>query len=116
MQQHKAGDYCEACLSPDAEDCLLLCDGCDKGYHIFCLDPQLPRIPDDEWLCPDCLAEVRGHAFIQSFSRCCRTKPARINLAMGARCDVCCVTVRFSLYLDWLAAAGVRQADRGVRI
>lgn len=59
---------------------MLLCDGCDlgvlpwhvlppcpsktdnallddfePGFHIFCLDPPLDAIPDNEWFCPSCL-------------------------------------------------------------
>lgn len=32
---------CEVCKRTDEEDSLLLCDGCDKGYHTFCLKPPL---------------------------------------------------------------------------
>ena len=28
---------CEVCRNPEAEDQMILCDACDKGYHIFCL-------------------------------------------------------------------------------
>jgi hypothetical protein len=28
---------CEVCRNPEAEDRMILCDTCDKGYHIFCL-------------------------------------------------------------------------------
>ena len=33
----------------DREDEVLLCGGCDNGFHIFCLKPALKKIPDDEW-------------------------------------------------------------------
>jgi hypothetical protein len=33
---------CEACTSADDADKMLLCDGCDKGYHIHCLVPPSP--------------------------------------------------------------------------
>ncbi|KAK1614321.1 hypothetical protein QYE76_019838 [Lolium multiflorum] len=45
---------CEACGSGDDADELLLCDGCDRGVHIFCLRPILPRVPAGDWFCPSC--------------------------------------------------------------
>jgi hypothetical protein len=47
---------CEACGSGDGADELLLCDGCDRGFHIFCLRPILPRVPAGDWFCPSCAA------------------------------------------------------------
>lgn len=37
------------------DDKILLCDkdGCEKGYHIYCLNPPLSRIPEGDWYCPD---------------------------------------------------------------
>jgi hypothetical protein len=35
---------------------MLLCDNCDNGWHIYCLDPPLEAVPEGEWLCPDCVA------------------------------------------------------------
>ncbi len=33
---------------------MLLCDGCDRGFHMFCLRPQLKSIPRGDWYCPAC--------------------------------------------------------------
>ncbi|CAG0918121.1 unnamed protein product [Notodromas monacha] len=46
--------HCEVCGDSDREDRLLLCDGCDAGYHLECLNPPLSRVPIEEWYCPDC--------------------------------------------------------------
>ncbi|KFQ44496.1 PHD and RING finger domain-containing protein 1, partial [Nestor notabilis] len=46
--------FCEVCGRSDREDRLLLCDGCDAGYHMECLNPPLSEIPVDEWFCPAC--------------------------------------------------------------
>ncbi|XP_027436265.1 PHD and RING finger domain-containing protein 1 isoform X3 [Zalophus californianus] len=48
--------FCEVCGRSDREDRLLLCDGCDAGYHMECLDPPLGEVPVDEWFCPECAA------------------------------------------------------------
>ena len=36
---------------------MLLCDGCDLGFHTFCLDPPLSAAPLASWYCPHCLPE-----------------------------------------------------------
>ncbi|XP_066525580.1 PHD and RING finger domain-containing protein 1-like isoform X2 [Hoplias malabaricus] len=45
---------CEVCGGLDREDRLLLCDGCDAGYHMECLTPPLDSVPVEEWFCPRC--------------------------------------------------------------
>nr|XP_002666914.2 PHD and RING finger domain-containing protein 1 isoform X2 [Danio rerio] len=50
---------CEICGGRDREDRLLLCDGCDAGYHMECLTPPLDAVPVEEWFCPECIANNR---------------------------------------------------------
>ncbi|XP_055011501.1 PHD and RING finger domain-containing protein 1 isoform X2 [Boleophthalmus pectinirostris] len=50
---------CEVCGGSDREDRLLLCDGCDAGYHMECLTPPLDAVPVEEWFCPECEANSR---------------------------------------------------------
>eukprot|EP01119_Soliformovum_irregulare_P015872 TRINITY_DN4531_c0_g1_i2.p1 TRINITY_DN4531_c0_g1~~TRINITY_DN4531_c0_g1_i2.p1 ORF type:complete len:770 (-),score=257.37 TRINITY_DN4531_c0_g1_i2:86-2395(-) len=45
---------CQVCQSGENEDELLLCDQCDDGCHIKCLDPPLDAVPSGEWYCPKC--------------------------------------------------------------
>ena len=43
------------CGGKDNPEKQLLCDECDLAYHIYCLDPPLETIPDDdEWYCSLC--------------------------------------------------------------
>ncbi|KAJ4954063.1 hypothetical protein NE237_030895 [Protea cynaroides] len=46
--------FCEECGSGDAADELLLCDKCDRGFHLFCLRPILVSVPKGSWFCPSC--------------------------------------------------------------
>jgi hypothetical protein len=51
---------CQVCNSGDGEDSMLLCGdgaghGCDKGYHIYCLQPALPALPEGDWYCVECV-------------------------------------------------------------
>ncbi|XP_076850513.1 tyrosine-protein kinase BAZ1B [Brachyhypopomus gauderio] len=45
---------CKVCRKKGEDDKLILCDECNKAFHLFCLRPVLYRIPEGEWLCPAC--------------------------------------------------------------
>ena len=49
---------CQICKLPDNAATMLLCDGCEAGYHMQCLDPPLTAVPPGKWVCPGC--ESRG--------------------------------------------------------
>lgn len=46
--------FCEICGSSAHEDRMLLCDGCDLGFHLECLNPPLNDVPTGAWYCADC--------------------------------------------------------------
>jgi len=50
---------CEICRKDSDPAKLLLCDGeeCGLGYHMYCLDPPLTRVPRGKWRCPECQIE-----------------------------------------------------------
>lgn len=50
--------YCEVCGECNREDRMLLCDGCDNGYHMECLTPAVEYVPLEEWFCPACASRV----------------------------------------------------------
>ncbi|KAH1260843.1 Histone-lysine N-methyltransferase ATXR6 [Glycine max] len=45
---------CEECGGGHSPSKLILCDKCDRGYHLFCLRPILPSVPKGSWFCPSC--------------------------------------------------------------
>lgn len=51
---------CEVCKKGDNARCILICDECNFGYHMYCLRPVVSAIPTNEWLCPECSSEESG--------------------------------------------------------
>lgn len=54
---------CEKCGRGDDMVKLLLCDGCDHGYHTYCLDPPLKIVPEVDWYCDRCLVGTGDYGF-----------------------------------------------------
>ena len=50
---------CSICRLGHDEDKLLLCDGCNKGFHLYCLNPPLEFVPFSDWYCLECLKETK---------------------------------------------------------
>lgn len=45
---------CVVSVFAGEDDKLILCDECNKAFHLFCLRPALYEVPDGEWQCPAC--------------------------------------------------------------
>ncbi|KAI0077895.1 hypothetical protein K474DRAFT_1661128 [Panus rudis PR-1116 ss-1] len=45
---------CEKCHKRGSEKHMLMCDACDRGWHMGCLDPPLTEEPPGNWYCPAC--------------------------------------------------------------
>ncbi|KAK7049753.1 hypothetical protein VNI00_005784 [Paramarasmius palmivorus] len=52
--------HCEICGKKNRGEEMLLCDGCDCGFHMFCLDPPLESVPKEQWFCYTCLSGTGG--------------------------------------------------------
>ena len=46
---------CEICGSRADDSDMLLCDGCDEGYHTYCTVPPITEVPEGDWFCANCL-------------------------------------------------------------
>ena len=51
---------CQFCHGGENENALLLCDGCDKGYHTYCFKPPITKIPEGDWYCYECINKATG--------------------------------------------------------
>lgn len=57
---------CSACGHTQPEHNMLLCDGCDAGYHMTCLEPEITVVPEGDWFCPSCCKGVKSCALSRS--------------------------------------------------
>lgn len=53
---------CRICMGHKAGMTLVLCDDCDREFHMDCLIPSLTELPKGDWHCPNCTRR-RKHAF-----------------------------------------------------
>ncbi|XP_017331444.1 bromodomain adjacent to zinc finger domain protein 1A isoform X2 [Ictalurus punctatus] len=52
---------CKVCRKKGDSENMLLCDGCDRGHHIYCVRPKLKAVPSEDWFCPECRPKQRSH-------------------------------------------------------
>ncbi|KAJ7549866.1 hypothetical protein O6H91_07G072500 [Diphasiastrum complanatum] len=50
------------------EASVLVCDGCEKAFHLKCLQPfYLKDIPEGDWYCPKCVVESGGRSQLPKY-------------------------------------------------
>ncbi|XP_057471060.1 histone-lysine N-methyltransferase ATXR6 [Actinidia eriantha] len=62
-QQDYSDTCCELCGSGEYPSELLLCDKCDRGFHLFCLRPILVSVPKGSWFCSYCSDHKKPKSF-----------------------------------------------------
>ena len=50
---------CEICKQKNNPERMLLCDGCNGGFHTYCLSTNLTLIPQGKWFCKGCCKTCR---------------------------------------------------------
>jgi len=50
---------CRICRRKTDPENMLLCDGCDRGHHLYCLKPKLKNVPKGDWFCAECKPKER---------------------------------------------------------
>ncbi|KAL3619294.1 hypothetical protein CASFOL_036864 [Castilleja foliolosa] len=65
VEEKEFDQICEQCRSGLHGEVMLLCDRCNKGWHIYCLSPPLKTIPPGNWYCLECLnSEKESFGFV----------------------------------------------------
>ncbi|KAJ7963716.1 PHD finger protein [Quillaja saponaria] len=79
---------CQVCeLTVNEVDTVLLCDACEKGFHLKCLQASVLRgIPRGEWHCIRCLTLSNGKPLPPKYGRVMRSSntPPRLPSNTGA--------------------------------
>lgn len=51
---------CHLCGRPDRSEVMLLCERCNRGFHLDCLNPRLDAVPEGDWFYAECLELLPG--------------------------------------------------------
>eukprot|EP00457_Paulinella_chromatophora_P000823 gb/GEZN01000823.1/.p1 GENE.gb/GEZN01000823.1/~~gb/GEZN01000823.1/.p1 ORF type:complete len:1116 (-),score=159.73 gb/GEZN01000823.1/:177-3524(-) len=57
--EQRGSKGCVVCHVDNHPAMMLLCDGCEGEYHMFCLTPKVRCVPRSDWFCPECLTSGR---------------------------------------------------------
>lgn len=60
---------CLICKQDNDHAKLMLCEGCNGEYHIYCLNPPLEDVPEDDWFCGTYHHDCRSTTCCESSNR-----------------------------------------------
>jgi hypothetical protein len=80
---------CKVCFESEPEHELLVCDQCETGTHLSCLQGDLASVPEGRWLCDECVKCKECGARTPSGSRP-TTKPSSAQWMFDySMCEPC---------------------------
>ncbi|CAH8340511.1 unnamed protein product [Eruca vesicaria subsp. sativa] len=47
---------CGACGRPESMELVVVCDACERGFHLCCVEDGVESAPSADWMCSDCVA------------------------------------------------------------
>lgn len=74
---------CTVCGSREDAGKQLFCEECEFSTHMYCLDPPLEEIPDDDWYCPLCKndeSEIVGKGEMVKYGKARAKQPSRMKM------------------------------------
>ena len=82
---------CESCGEDGTKVRLAICDVCDRGYHIGCLDPPLKSFPQRHFKCPQCVrcsscGTTTSKVWGKDYDMC---GPCEKQFKIGQYCPIC---------------------------
>ncbi|KAJ4966041.1 hypothetical protein NE237_017890 [Protea cynaroides] len=75
---------CRACLRDQDDEDIVLCDGCDHGYHLYCMKPPCTEIPEGKWFCSQCDAGLQKIRTAKSTYERQKQQLGGLNEAVGS--------------------------------
>ncbi|XP_052756490.1 bromodomain adjacent to zinc finger domain protein 1A isoform X2 [Galleria mellonella] len=123
---------CRLCRRKADPDNMLLCDGCNKGHHLYCLKPKLAsgptrkKVPDGDWFCDQCKPKERTprkrrklfseedleEALDDSSSSSCSSSTSSSSPLLSAVCGTCGSGGRLAAACDGCGARYHRECAR----
>lgn len=101
---------CVVCNLPNRPTKMIMCDSCDKPFHLSCLSPPMASIPKGEWICSNCIVGNGYYGFreesrfytLSEFQKQCNSREQELTVdpLTGERHSVEEMETKFWNYVD----------------
>lgn len=101
---------CLVCDRSNKPTKIILCDACDKPFHLYCLSPPLTSIPKGEWICNNCIVGNGYYGFkeeshfytLSEFQKRCNSRETELTVdpVSGRKLSVEKLEQKFWNYVD----------------